>query len=136
MFASSSFIVRAATNAAKPVRVVATLAGLCMSVFGVLLQGRGLKDGRSIIIVAWTNAIATIVAMASGHLVLLEAMPSRAVDVVLRSVATCLILAGIVASAQRLDPPAALVSAVHPPSPLSAPHHRICFKRIWSQRTR
>lgn len=118
MFAASSFIVRAATAAPKPLRLAATLTGLCMSVFGVLLQGRGLRDGRSIIIIAWTNAIATMVAMISGHLVLLEAMPSDVLGMMLRFAATCLILAGIVASAVRLEPPAVLVSAVRPPPPL------------------
>jgi hypothetical protein len=112
LFAASSFFVRAATFAPKPMRVAVTLLGLCMSVFGVLLQGRGLKDGRSIIIIAWTNAVATMVAMIAGHLVLLEAMPSLAIHILLRFSATCLLLAGIAASALRLEPPAVLVSVV------------------------
>lgn len=111
VFAASSFFVRAATFAPAPMRVAATLLGLCMSVFGVLLQGRGLRDGRSIIIIAWTNAVATMVAMIAGHVVLLEAMPSLTIYIVLRCMAICLILAGIAASALRVEPPTVLVSA-------------------------
>jgi hypothetical protein len=91
---------------------------------GVLLQGRGLRDGRSIIIIAWTNAVATMLAMIAGHLVLLEALPFNPIHLLLRAVATCLILAGIAASALRLEPPAVLLDAVHaapcttpPPTP-------------------
>jgi hypothetical protein len=112
MFAASSFIVRAATFAPKSLRVAWTLLGLCLSIFGVLLQGRGLRDGRSIVIIAWTNAVATMIAMIAGHLVLLEAMPTHLIDIVLRSAATCCILAGIAASALRLEPPIILVSVV------------------------
>lgn len=119
VFAASSFFVRAATFAPAPMRVAATLLGLCMSVFGVLLQGRGLRDGRSIIIIAWTNAVATMVAMIAGHVVLLEAMPSLTIYIVLRCMAICLILAGIAASALRVEPPTVLVSAVLPPPPTS-----------------
>jgi hypothetical protein len=112
MFAASSFIVRAATFAPKSFRVVWTLLGLCLSIVGVLLQGRGLRDGRSIVIIAWTNAVATMIAMIAGHLVLLEAMPTHVIDIMLRSAATCCILAGIAASALRLEPPIILVSVV------------------------
>jgi hypothetical protein len=119
-FAASSFIVRAATSAPGALRALATLLGLCLSVFGVLLQGRGLRDGRSIVIIAWTNAVATMIAMIAGHLILLEALPTRPVDIALRASATLLILAGVAASALRLEPPTVLTHAVylypqHPP---------------------
>jgi hypothetical protein len=132
LFASSSFFVRAATLAPKSMRVVVTLLGLCISVFGVLLQGRGLKDGRSIIIIAWTNAVATMVAMIAGHVILLEAMPSFAIYILLRLSAICLILAGIAASALRLEPPAVLVSVVmlSPASPAS----HACTHSTWTDR--
>ncbi len=118
LFAASSFILRAANFAPKWLRVAGTLLGLCLSIFGVLVQGRGLKDGRSIVIIAWTNAVATIVAMIAGHLVLLEPMPTHLTDIMLRSFATCCILAGIATSALRLEPPVALVSMVLlPPHP-------------------
>jgi hypothetical protein len=128
MFAASSFLVRAATLAPSSMRVAATVLGLCMSVFGVLLQGRGLRDGRSIIIIAWTNAVATMVAMIAGHVILLEAMPFLTIHKILRLIAICLILAGIAASALRYEPPLALVSAVILP-PMSTPLARFTRRR-------
>jgi hypothetical protein len=53
-----------------------------------------------------------MIAMIAGHLVLLEAMPTHVIDIMLRSAATCCILAGIAASALRLEPPIILVSVV------------------------
>ena len=67
MFAASSSVVRGSSFAPQPLRALATLFGLCLSGFGVLLQGRGLRDGRSIIIIAWANAVATMLAMVAGN---------------------------------------------------------------------
>ncbi len=79
---------------APVVAILGVVCSLCATSFGLMLQTRGMKDGRAVVILTYANAWAILVAVLFGVFALNEPLPEGTAAFAARFLSVALVIAG------------------------------------------